>query len=226
MDEMRKRAYAQLVVRVTLTRAAAVFLAAWTFHYWQAWLMLGVNAIGEATTTHYLIRHDRDLLRRRLQMGADAEQSKDRRTVQVILRLATAGVLVVCGLDHRYGWSHLAAADSIAADVLVAAGMLIIGLTFRANSFASSIVELGADQRVICTGPYAFVRHPMYTGLIVTIVGMGPALGSWWGLLGAAVFGAGIVVRLREEELFLSRNLAGYEDYRKTVRRRLAPLVW
>jgi protein-S-isoprenylcysteine O-methyltransferase Ste14 len=225
MADMRIRAY-KLVVRVVATRALVLLAAAGTVRYWQAWLMLGINAVGEAGTTHYLLRHDRTLLLRRMQSGADAELNKDRTVVQVVLRVALAGVLVVAGLDHRYGWSQVAPRVSLLADVAVAAGLVIVWLTFRANSFASSIVEVNAEQKVISTGPYALVRHPMYAGMVVTLAGMAPALGSWCALVAVGVFVAAIVVRLTEEEQFLARNLVGYADYRAKVRHRLAPLVW
>jgi protein-S-isoprenylcysteine O-methyltransferase Ste14 len=226
MEDLAKRAYLELAVRVAFTRAVALFALAWTVRYWQAWLFLAITFVADLGTTHYLVRKDPALLARRMKVGAAAELTQDRVRMQVVIRLAVLIVLVAAGLDHRLGWSHVPAVGCLAADLVVAAGLILVWLTFRANSFASNVVEVERDQIVVNTGPYALVRHPMYTGLILMVAGSGPALGSWWALIGAVTFAIGIVVRLLEEEQFLSGSLVGYEEYRSRVRHRLAPLVW
>ena len=99
-------------------------------------------------------------------------------------------------------------------------------VVFRENSFASSIIEVGADQKVIDTGPYAVLRHPMYAGALLMFAGVPPALGAWWGLVLLPPIAAILAIRLLDEEKFLVRNLPGYAEYRTKVRYRLLPGVW
>ena len=115
---------------------------------------------------------------------------------------------------------------ALAGDVLVAIGWLAIFVVFRENSFTSATIELAPDRRVISTGPYAVVRHPMYAGALVMLLGIPIALGSWWGMLVFAAILPALIWRLFEEEKFLARNLAGYVEYQNKVRYRLIPAIW
>jgi protein-S-isoprenylcysteine O-methyltransferase Ste14 len=125
------------------------------------------------------------------------------------------------------GWSPAVPAWlSVLGDVLGALGILTYFFVVKANRYAAAAVEVVAGQTVISTGPYAIVRHPMYTGALLVFIGMPPALGSWWGLLFVPLFIAGFAWRLAHEEKFLSQNLPGYAEYKQTVRCRLAPFVW
>jgi protein-S-isoprenylcysteine O-methyltransferase Ste14 len=133
---------------------------------------------------------------------------------------------VVPALDHRFAWSRVPIHFVVAGDLLVAAGFVIVFLVFRENSFASAAIEVGAGQKVIETGPYGLVRHPMYAGALVLLAGIPLALGSFWGLLALVPFTGVIAWRLLDEEAFLSRELPGYEAYRGRVRHRLVPGVW
>jgi protein-S-isoprenylcysteine O-methyltransferase Ste14 len=140
--------------------------------------------------------------------------------------LGFIGLLIVPALDHRFAWSHLPPYAALTGDLLVALGFLAVFFVFRANSFSSATIELASDQKVISTGPYAWVRHPMYAGGLVLLLGMPIALGSWWGLLVVAAIVPALIWRLIDEERFLSRELPGYVEYRHKVRYRLIPLVW
>jgi protein-S-isoprenylcysteine O-methyltransferase Ste14 len=114
----------------------------------------------------------------------------------------------------------------LAGDALVLIGWLGIFFVFRENSFSSATIELSADQRVISTGPYAWVRHPMYATAVFMLIGIPIALGSWWGLLVIAAMLPVLIWRLIDEERFLVRNLPGYADYQNRVPYRLLPLIW
>jgi protein-S-isoprenylcysteine O-methyltransferase Ste14 len=114
----------------------------------------------------------------------------------------------------------------VAGDILVSLGFLVVFLVFNENSYASAVVEVGAEQKVIDTGPYALVRHPMYAGALVLLAGIPPALGSFWGLLVLAPFAVVIAWRLLDEETVLVQQLSGYADYRARTRYRLIPFVW
>ena len=136
------------------------------------------------------------------------------------------GLLVLPGLDRRFGWSQMPAYVVIAGDILVVLGWVGIFFVLRENSYSSATIELAADQRVISTGPYALVRHPMYAAALVMLLGMPIALGSWWGLLVLVVVTPAFIWRLIDEERFLALNLQGYAAYQKKVRHRLMPFVW
>ena len=115
---------------------------------------------------------------------------------------------------------------AIAGDVLVVLGFAIVFFVFRENSFTSATIEVAPHQEVISTGPYRVVRHPMYGGALVLLLGMPIALGSWWALSGVVLMMPAILWRLLAEEAFLAKSLPGYSAYRETVRYRLVPFLW
>jgi protein-S-isoprenylcysteine O-methyltransferase Ste14 len=140
--------------------------------------------------------------------------------------LGFLGLIVLPALDHRFAWSHMQSYVALAGDALVALGWLAIFLVFKENTFACATIELAPDQKVISTGPYALVRHPMYAGALVMLLGIPIALGSWWGLFVIIAIMPALLWRLFDEEKFLARNLPGYVEYQKKVPYRLIPLVW
>jgi protein-S-isoprenylcysteine O-methyltransferase Ste14 len=158
--------------------------------------------------------------------GPFAEKEPAQRIIMSFASIGFIGLIVLPGLDRRFAWSHMPGSAVIAGDLLVAFGWLGIFLAFRANSFSSATIELAADQRVISSGPYALVRHPMYAAALVMLLGIPIALGSWWGLAIMAALVPALVWRLVDEERFLARNLPGYAAYQGKVRYRLLPLIW
>lgn len=203
-----------------------LFLPAGTLNYWQAWVFIvvfltSVNAIGV-----YLSVKDPELLERRKKFGPATEQSPAQKIIMSIAILAILGLLVFCALDHRFGWSPVPAYVSLAGDVLVALGLFINLLVFRENSYGGSTVETVADQKVISTGPYALVRHPMYVGVLVMMTGVPLALGSMWGLAVLAIVLPGLMWRILDEEKLLQKELPGYKEYLQKVRYRLVPYLW
>jgi protein-S-isoprenylcysteine O-methyltransferase Ste14 len=145
--------------------------------------------------------------------GPSAEQEVGQQIVQSITAVGFIAGLVVPALDYRLHWSTVPLSVSVAGDILVAVGFLIIFFVYRENSFASATIKLAPDQKVISTGPYALVRHPMYLGGFIMFVGIPLALGSWWGLLVFTLMVPAIIWRLLDEERFLASNLAGYSEY-------------
>ena len=202
------------------------FLPAWTVDYWQAWLYLFVFTTMTTFTTVYFLRRDPKLVERRLQPGPIAEKQSRQKTIQWFTSACLILLFVVSSLDHRFGWSHVGARVAILANVFLVAGFAVMFLVLRENSYASSIVEVGEGQSVVSTGPYRFVRHPMYAGGLLMIFCTPIALGSLWGLLPAIGMFVAIVVRLLDEERFLSQHLRGYDDYRTQTRARLFPFIW
>ncbi|HEV2362812.1 MAG TPA: isoprenylcysteine carboxylmethyltransferase family protein [Caulobacteraceae bacterium] len=206
--------------------AIVLFGAAGTLDDGRAWAMLGVFFGCAGAITVWLWFHDKALLERRVKAGPGSEADPTQNLVQALAGLAFLAVFAAPGLDRRLGWSHVPLAVSIAGDAAVAAGFVVVFLTFRANTFTAGTVEVAEGQRVVDTGPYALVRHPLYAGALVMIAGIPLGLGSWWGLVPAALFAPLLAWRLSREEAFLVANLAGYDDYRARVRHRLVPHVW
>jgi protein-S-isoprenylcysteine O-methyltransferase Ste14 len=176
--------------------------------------------------TLYFLRRDPSLVERRMNVGPVAERERKQKVIQSFAAVLVCALFVVSALDHRFGWPSLTWPVVLVGDAFVLLGFYAFFRTFRENSFASSIIEVGSDQRVIDTGPYAWVRHPMYAGALLLFFATPPALDSWWGFVPAALLAAVIVWRLLDEEAYLARNLPGYDDYRRKVRWRLVPGVW
>jgi protein-S-isoprenylcysteine O-methyltransferase Ste14 len=154
------------------------------------------------------------------------EKEKTQKIIQAFAFLGFALILIIPALDHRFGWSNIPLCIVILGDILVAIGFYLVFLVFKENTFASATIEIATDQKVITTGPYSMVRHPMYSGALIMLFGTPLALGSWWGLLVLIPFILIIILRLLDEEKFLSKNLPGYNEYCQKVRYRLIPLLW
>ena len=140
-----------------------------------------------------------------------------------LVMLGFAVFLVFPVLDHRFGWSPVPLYVSLIGDGLIVLGYLFILFVLRENSYAASTIQVTEDQRVVSTGPYALVRHPMYAGALLLIIGLPLALGSWYGVLGIFGFLPVLIWRLSDEERFLTRNLPGYTEYKSKVHWRLIP---
>ena len=209
-----------------LVMAALLFIPAWTLDYWQAWTFLAVYFASSLAITLYLMKKDPKLLARRMRGGPAAEKDPTQKIIMSITSLGFIGLIVLSALDHRFAWSHMQPYVALAGDVLVVLGWLAVFFVFKENTFTSATIELAPGQKVISTGPYALVRHPMYAGAIVMLLGMPIALGSWWGLLVMVAMTPALIWRLFDEEKFLARSLPGYVEYQEKVRYRLIPLVW
>jgi protein-S-isoprenylcysteine O-methyltransferase Ste14 len=225
MSTMLKRAFGGLAI-LLLVMASLVFAAAGTLRYWQAWTFLVVYFAASLAISFYLIRKDPALLARRMSGGPFAEKEPVQRLIMSITSLGFIGLLVFPAVDHRLGWSDLPGWAAIAGDVIMLLGWLGIYFVFRENSFASATIESSADQRVISTGPYAWVRHPMYAAALVLLLGIPLALGSIWGVLIVLALVPVLIWRLMDEERFLVDHLPGYREYQGRVRYRLLPPIW
>lgn len=225
MTELNKKASLGLL-ELIVVMAALTFLPAWTLYYWQAWILLAVFLACTLAIDFYLLKNDPKLLERRLKAGPGSEQETSQKIIQALAMIAFVAIFILSALDHRFGWSVVPPYVSIFGDVLVALGLYFVFLVFKENTFTSAIIEVGDDQRVITTGPYALVRHPMYIGALVMLVGVPLALGSMWGLLAIVPMALVIVWRLLDEERFLAANLAGYSEYQRKVRYHLLPMIW
>jgi protein-S-isoprenylcysteine O-methyltransferase Ste14 len=225
MTNLNTRAWFSLAV-VVLVKGLLVFVPAGTLGYWQAWVYLSIFTGASILTTLYLIRHDPALLERRMKGGPMAERRPTQKLIMLGASVGFVGLLVVPALDVRFGWSAMSAGVVLLGDALLIAGFYFIWIVYRENTFTSATIEVAKDQKVVSTGPYAVVRHPMYAGGLLYLVAMPLALGSYWGLVVFAVVLLLVLWRLFDEERFLSRNLPGYPEYQQRVRHRLVPFVW
>jgi protein-S-isoprenylcysteine O-methyltransferase Ste14 len=225
MNSLHKKAFSGLAV-LLLVMASLVFAAAGTLRYWQAWTFLAVYFAASLAITLYLIRKDPALLARRMSGGPFAEKEPAQKLIQSATSLGFIGLLVLPAVDHRLGWSDLPGWAAVAGDVIMLLGWIGIFFVLRENSFASATIEAAADQRVISSGPYAWVRHPMYAAALVLLLGIPLALGSGWGVLLVLALVPLLIWRLMDEERFLVIHLSGYREYQGRVRYRLLPLIW
>jgi protein-S-isoprenylcysteine O-methyltransferase Ste14 len=162
-------------------------ISAGTIHFWQGWLFW-VSFLASSTAIGiYLMKRDPALPERRMRVGPQAESRPRQRIIIAIILALFIALAIVPGLDHRFGWSRVPPAIVVIANMLVIASFGFFLLVLQENTFAASTVTVEAGQRVISTGPYAHVRHPMYAGAVVLLFAMPIAMGSLWGLLPAAI---------------------------------------
>ncbi len=209
-----------------LVLGLALFLSAGSLSFWQAWVYLAVFGACTLLITLYLMRYDQRLLASRVQAGPVAETQKSQQVIQSLASLAFIGLFIVAGLDRRFGWSNVPPVVSLLADAVVALGFWVVFRVFRENSYTSATIEVADEQRVITTGPYSVVRHPMYAGASLLLLASALALGSWAALPLALLVILVVAVRLLDEEKFLTASLPGYDAYRRHVRYRLVPFIW
>jgi protein-S-isoprenylcysteine O-methyltransferase Ste14 len=202
-----------------------LFVPAGTLRYWQAWVFLGVVLATWISST-YLLSANPDTLQRRTRGGPTAETRTVQKVVMAGLWLSLATMVVISVLDHRFGWSSVPTAVCLVGDVLVAVGLVVVVLVVIQNSYAATTVQVEADQKLVSTGVYRLVRHPMYTGNVIMMIGIPLALGSYWGLVFVV---PGLIVlawRIHDEEQLLQKELTGYREYTQEVRYRLVPHMW
>jgi len=216
----------EATVKFVAVLAAMIFIAAGSLSYWQGWLFLFNFGGWIVATTAYFLKYDRALLEQRLHVGPAAEREPAQKRIQLFNGIVLIALFIGSALDYRFGWSAIPAPIVIFGNVLMAAGFYGCFLVLRQNSFASATVEIRRDQRVISSGLYSVVRHPMYAAALVLFVGIPLSLGSYWGLLAIPPAFAGLVARLLDEEKHLTRDLPGYAEYRRKVRDRLLPGLW
>ncbi|MGE2726540.1 methyltransferase family protein [Mycolicibacterium pulveris] len=206
--------------------AVIVFAVAGTVDYWQAWLLVAVFLVSVWTSNLYLLRAHPAALERRMRGGPGAETRAVQKAVMAGLWGSLLMMLVISGLDHRFGWTHVPPPISLAGNVLVAVGLMAPMLVVIQNNYAGSTVRVEAGQRLASTGLYGLVRHPMYTGNVIMMIGIPLALGSYWALILVIPGLTVIAMRIRDEEHLLREELDGYLEYTQKVRYRLVPGMW
>lgn len=220
-------------LRVTVTSLWGIlsfglilFLPAGTLRYWQAWVFIAVFMAATIVPVIYLARNNPAALQRRMNAGPRAEPRAAQKFIITGSFLSLFATMVVSAVDHRFGWSPVPPWLSVLGDVLVAAGLTIAMLVIVQNSYAAATVTVESGQTLVSDGLYRFVRHPMYVGNVIMMVGMPLALGSYWGLLFVIPGGVMLALRILDEEKLLTAELTGYREYRQRVRYRLVPYLW
>jgi protein-S-isoprenylcysteine O-methyltransferase Ste14 len=203
-----------------------LFIPAGTIRYWQAWIYLIVFFASSATITIYLMKNDPALLARRMRAGPRAEQETAQKIIMLFAMISFIGVFAASASDYRLKWSPAPIAMIILGDIAVVIGFFITFMVVKENTFASATIEVSENQTVVSSGLYSIVRHPMYSGGLLILLGTPLALGSLWGLALVALSVIWLIWRLIDEEKFLSKNLPGYDEYQQKVQYRLVPYFW
>lgn len=207
----------------TLTLLAVLFVPAGTFAYWQGWAFMAVFIAACSAYTIYVAKHDPALLKRRTEAGISHEKESAQKVIIFLFFVGCALLVLLAPLDHRFRWSNVLWYISVAGNALVAVSFYVFYLVSKVNTYAAANVRVEAGQKVIDTGLYGSVRHPMYFGALLLVAGTPLALGSWWALLVAPLFLPVLYVRMVNEEAVLKRDLPGYEEYTHRVKNRLIP---
>lgn len=225
MNGLEKRALTG-VARFQITLALLLFLPAGTLRFWQAWVYWALHSMALFWMTLHFLKRDPALIQRRLLGGPRHEKQRNQKIITALASVLGIGSMLLPGIERRFHPSPVPLPVVLAADALLVVAFWLTSLVFQANSHASSVIEVTAQQRVVATGPYRFVRHPMYSACVLLFLATPPALGSLWAFAGFLPLCAIMVARLIYEEEFLAKNLPGYEEYRREVPYRLIPGVW
>jgi protein-S-isoprenylcysteine O-methyltransferase Ste14 len=205
---------------------AVLFVSAGTVRFWHAWLFLALHFAWLVVAGCYFFKKDPSLVERRLIQDEQGETDRLQQKLIAALRVFGVVMLVVAGLDRRFGWSSVPPTVVAAGVALFAAGTALVFAVFVENTYTSSIIEVVPGQSVVVTGPYGVLRHPMYAGTILMGLATPLLLGSYWAALLIPPGWVLLVARILAEERLLSRELPGYAEYMKRTRSRLIPGVW
>jgi protein-S-isoprenylcysteine O-methyltransferase Ste14 len=197
------------------------FLLAGTLRFWQAWIYLTIFSIITIFMVVYFFKKSPELLKRR----TEYKDQEAVRKIPAFLKLFLIMYLIP-GLDFRFNWSSVPVWLVIAANIIVCLGYIFIIIVFNENSYASAVIKLENEQRVISTGPYAVMRHPMYTGMLLMTLFTPLALGSYWALIPCVLFVPWLYLRIKNEEEMLLNELPGYWEYCEKIKYRLFPFIW
>ena len=214
----RKLAFAGIAILGVL-----LLICAGDLHYWNMWLYLGTFFVAILLLGIYLYRNDQELLKKRLN---SKENEAEQKSYVFITSLSLFATFTVCGLDYRFGWSHVPIAIVFLALFIMLCGYGLFVLTLLQNRFASKTIEIQDNQRVIDTGIYSVLRHPLYTSAIIMFFASTIVLNSFYAIIPMPFYLIGIILRINNEEKVLCNGLEGYADYMSKVKYRLIPYLW
>lgn len=222
MFQLKKRILIRLVM-FPIFLWVFILLPAGSFKLWEVWTYFIVILIPMLFVLKFFLIRSPELLERRLKLK---ENEKNQKIIILISTLLFLVGFIISGLDHRFNWSDINKYIVIVADIVVFSGYMIVFFALKENEYASHIIEVTKGQKVISTGPYSVVRHPMYSGAILMFLSTPIALGSLLAMAPFVLLAASIVFRMLAEEKYLSQKLTGYKKYCKKVRYRLIPFIW
>jgi len=200
-----------------------VLLPAGTFNFWQVYIYFAVLLVPVIFVILYFLKKDPQFLERRSKMK---EQETQQKKIVFFASIVYFSGFILPGLDHRFGWSDIPTVVVIIADILILLSYIFIFYVFKENTYASRVIEVDQNQKLITTGPYSIVRHPMYLGVLVMFLSTPLALGSYWAIIPFAMLPVALVLRILNEEKVLSEQLPGYKEYCNKVRFRMIPFMW
>ena len=220
--KLLRNACGKLLIGLVLV-GVLLFLPAGSFGYTNGWLLIGLLFVPMLMLGTVLFFKAPNLLEKRL--GAK-ERENTQKGVVALSGVLFIGGFIVAGLDHRFGWSHIPGWGVTVASVVLLIAYALYAEVMRENAYLSRIIEVQKGQKVIDTGLYGIVRHPMYAVTVWLFLAIPLVLGSWWSLLCFLPYPIIMIVRIQNEEKVLKQGLEGYSDYQKRVKYRLFPLIW
>jgi len=200
-----------------------LFLPAGSIYYINGWLFIGILFIPMLFLGAVLLIKAPDLLAKRLEVK---EQEGTQKGVVALSGILFLGGFIAAGLDHRFGWSFVPFWLVIAASIVLVVSYALYGEVMRENAYLSRTIQVQEGQKVIDTGLYGIIRHPMYAVTVPLFLSMPLVLGSWISLIPFLPYPVIIAVRIQNEEKILTEGLSGYRDYQKKVKYRLIPFIW
>ena len=222
----RKNLIRKIVIRLLLLPVflgLITLLPAGTFNYHEVYIYLGFLLAPMLFVLFYFIRNDPRFLVRRIKTK---EKEKTQKLIQLTFTIIFLSGFIVAGFDKRFGWSDIPLYLALLANIISLLGYFVVFIVFRQNSFASRVVEVETGQKVITTGIYSYIRHPMYIGVIIMWMPIPIALGSYWALIPMSTIPFALVLRILNEESVLRRELPGYIEYCTKTKYRLIPFIW
>jgi len=222
MNKMFKEAIAKFILGVILV-GVLIFLPAGTFFFFNGWLLMGILFVPMFVAGIVMMFKNPKLLKRRLNAK---EKQKEQKTVVKLSGIMFLLGFIIAGLTVRFGWYTLPKYVSITGAVVFLIGYLLYAEVIRENTYLSRTIEVKENQKVIDTGLYSLVRHPMYSATLLLFLSMPLVLGSVYSFLIFLSYPFIIAKRIKYEEEFLEENLIGYSEYKKKVKYRLIPFVW
>ena len=200
-----------------------LFLPAGSFEYWNGWLLMGILFVPMFIAGLVMLRKNPELLQKRLDAR---EKESEQRSVVALSGLMFLAAFIVAGLDWRLGWTNMPVWMVWVAAGLFLLSYLLYAEVLRENTYLSRTIEVQEDQKVIDTGLYGIVRHPMYMATLVLFLSMPLVLGSLYSFLIMLVYIPIIAKRIRNEEKVLEEGLPGYKEYKQKVRYKVIPFIW
>ncbi len=223
---MDKKLFSQALVKFfsgLLLAGLLLFLPAGTFGYWQAWLLIGILFVPMFIAGLIMMKKSPELLRKRLNVK---EEQNEQKLVILFSGLLFLAVFVIAGLNFRFGWIVLPAAVSYAAAAVFLAGYALYAEVLKENEYLSRTIEVQEGQKVVDTGLYGVVRHPMYMCTLFLFLAMPLILGCLFSFAVMLLYFPIIAKRIRNEEAVLEEGLPGYTEYKKRVKYRIVPGIW